>query len=306
MPEQITILIQLFIIILLGAAAQRSRLLTDGFNHSVNRFLFNVALPILIFTAIAGASLADLSEAPQFLLINVIINGVAYLGLFLLLRRTGLKHKQRSALLINSLSGNNAYLAFPLILAIFGQSYFQYAVLYVLVFSISLIFFGLFFIQLDRDDEGFNLGKSLKRVLFTPITFSAIIGALFLLTGLQIPGWFDSSVGVIGDLASPLALFVIGSYLAEHFSLQKLNLAITASVFKLIILPAFAFAVVYLTGVLSEIPAAVSVIQAAMPTGLTVLAIGDEYELDLDIIASGIIISTAIFAPLSILLLLIF
>lgn len=59
------------------------------------------------------------------------------------------------------------------------------------------------------------LGKALRSVLGNPMAWSMVLGALASATGLHLPAALDKTVALLGNAASPVALFTIGAVLAR-------------------------------------------------------------------------------------------
>jgi predicted permease len=81
----------------------------------------------------------------------------------------------------------------------------------------------------------------LGKVFANPVIVAAAAGIACSLTGLSIPRVIDRSLNILGDLALPMALLIIGASLSFERMRHRPLEAVSAAVFKLGLLPAAAF-----------------------------------------------------------------
>ncbi|HJW10366.1 MAG TPA: AEC family transporter, partial [Albitalea sp.] len=151
---------------------------------------------------------------------------------------------------------------------------------------------------------------SLRSAATNPLPWAIVLGALLAATGLKLPGPLAQIVKMLGDSASPVALFTIGAVLwraGEHAHTrtplgQFLPIALT----KLIIHPLLvlaAGAVARAAGLaVSPFGLTVLVLAAALPSASNVSLLAERYGADNGRIARIIMASTALaFASFSLL-----
>jgi len=134
---------------------------------------------------------------------------------------------------------------------------------------------------------------SVKRVLLNPAMISTVVAFLIFLFGIRLPGTLLSSITVMGKMATPLSMLVLGMRLAtvdlgSVFCDTKLYLS---SVIKQVIMPLVAFAAVFFLPIDAGIKA-VFYILAACPTASVTLAFAEMLESGQREASGAILLST--------------
>jgi predicted permease len=153
--------------------------------------------------------------------------------------------------------------------------------------------------------SGQAAGRALRGVAANPLPWAILAGALVSWLQIQIPKPLTSTLGLLADAASPVALFTIGAMLART---QKLALAdatqtvawqavVPVALMKLFVHPLLVFgvgsAVVALGLPLEQFALKVLVLLAALPSASNVVLLAERYGADSGRIARIILVSTA-------------
>ena len=160
-----------------------------------------------------------------------------------LLSRLLLKDKTMvGAFAQGSFRGNTALLGSVLLQSICGSQTYApliilaavplYNVLSVIILSLEAGGGG----QLDRK----KLLDALKKVAKNPILWGIFAGVPFALWGWTVPAAADKALSMLGNLASPLSLIVIGAQFRWASALEKKGPTLGAAFLKLLLLPALA------------------------------------------------------------------
>ena len=131
------------------------------------------------------------------------------------------------AALLQSICGSQAYAPLIILAAVP-----VYNVLSVVVLSLEAGGGG----TLDRT----RVLGALKQVARNPILLGILAGMPFALTGRSIPLPADKVLSMLGGLASPLSLLVIGAGFRWQAALEKRRTTLLAALVKLVLLPAAA------------------------------------------------------------------
>ena len=106
---------------------------------------------------------------------------------------------------------NAGFIGIPLVRASLGMEAVFYLVGMIILLNLLQWTYGVSILRGQR-------GKvSLRQFLFNPVTVSAVIGLNLFLTGAgsQLPGVISGCISGIADLNAPLAMLVLGVYLAQ-------------------------------------------------------------------------------------------
>lgn len=111
---------------------------------------------------------------------------------------------------------NNGFMAIPLLDALFGSTGVFLGSAHIVLMAIVLWTFGIS--QLDR-----NYRFSLRRIICTPGVLAAVFSFLLFVSPVKLPSQIFASVAFLGDLNTPLAMLVLGAYLAQIDFRQVFN-----------------------------------------------------------------------------------
>jgi malate permease and related proteins len=185
------------------------------------------------------------------------------------------RRTQGTALLATML-GNTGYLGFPIVLTLFGDAGFVWALFYDLL-GTTIGAYGAGALIASRYGQtsgggGWGFGAALANP--TIVAFG-----LGLLYREPLPGGLDQTLTAIAWGAIGFALLLIGMRLAQLKSLQQLRPAILPLGLKMLLIPLLLWAI-SLTLPLPPIAKQVIVLQAAMPPAFATVVLTERYQLD--------------------------
>ena len=228
-----------FAVMALGFLLRRRGFLTEGFCKSGNKLVFRLCLPAMLLRQIAAMRAEHLLDL-RFL---VYATGVSLLSalVFWVLARLLLKDRTMTGAFVQgSFRGNTALLGTVLLQSICGSQAYApliilaavplYNVLSVVILSLEAGGGG----KLDRA----RLLGALKGVAKNPILWGILLGLPFAFFGLPMPAAGDKALSMLGNLASPLSLLIIGADFRWDAALRKKGPTLGAAFLKLILLPA--------------------------------------------------------------------
>ena len=223
----------LFALIAVGYVCRKTNFLSDAFVKGCVNLLLLIVTPCLIvhvfqrpFTGTALANLG-LSLAVAF---AAHLIGIAFAEICF--RRTD--ERQRGVLKFATVFSNGGFMAIPLEYALLGPDGAFYGALYVVMFNFLCWTYGLKVMCGHLRDMN-------HRILFiNPGTVGIAIGLPLFLTSTTLPVILHDPIKYIADLNTPLAMIVIGFYLADaRFAAYfRCVPALVASVLRLVVIPA--------------------------------------------------------------------
>ncbi len=161
---------------------------------------------------------------------------------------------------------NAGFFGIPLVSALLGDS----AVFYIASFVMMIfVFQWTYGVHLYTKDKTIF---SPKKILTNPVLVAFVIAVALFLSGIALPRVITSPLELITPLNTPIAMFVIGSYLARSrfADLFKDRSAYLVAALRLIVIPVFTI------GLLSLLPASMNevrfaiLIPASAPVGVNV------------------------------------
>jgi predicted permease len=212
----------------------------------------------------------------------LIFLGTAMLGM-LALRISGGSIR---ALLPTVVFPNNGNMGLPLCLFAFGEQGLALALAFFLVQMAALMSGGV--ALMSRSNKGFRV--ALKDLAFLPLVHSIIIAIFLLGTGATLPGWIDSTLGLLGGLTIPLMLITLGVSLA-NLTTAGWGRSIIFSLLRIGGGFAFACMVVQILG-LSGTAKHVVLLQSVMPAAVFNYLLALKFDRDPNEVAGVVVTST--------------
>lgn len=291
----LNVVLPVFAIVLAGYLAGRFRYLGDGGSEIFNAFVMNVALPALLFRAMANADANYLFNGP-FLL--TYMGGQATLFLISLVIAQRVFKARLGAACLSATAGiysNTGYMGIPLVLAAFGEVALPPAVLATAINASLVIAVTIAIIETDLSVGGGPLGVARdvgKAMIKTPVLVAPVLGIAWSLSGLELPQSADAFAKILGDAAAPCALFSLGLFLVGKPLSEGATEVGVMTLMKLIIHPFVTWLLA--SWLLADQPmwATIAVLMAAVPTGANLFIIARKYDLYVVRTSSAILATT--------------
>lgn len=270
-----------FGVMAVGATAVRLRVLDEDAVKGLVLFVFNFAIPMLLFR-----SLATLELPPQiewsFLLSYFLGALVVYLGGMTLGRFLFRRTLAETAIFGMSAGFSNTVLiGIPILFTAYGPEAMLPTLLILAFHGPVLMSLTIGLIQVGKGEEltlAGQVGTVGRDLVRNPILAGIVLGTLVNLGGFTIPGPVDRVAELLGAAAVPSALFALGASLAGYPLSGDVPPALLLSGFKLLVHPFLVwFLAVSLFG-LDGIWVPVAVTMAAMPSGINVYLFGARYQ----------------------------
>jgi malonate transporter len=297
-----------FGIMALGFVAVRLRALDAGHVKGLVLFVFNFAIPVLLFRSLAGVELPE-DIAWGFLAAFYAGSFVCY-GLGMLSGRVffGRPLDQQAIFGMAGSFSNTVLVGIPIVLTAFGPDATLPLFLIIAFHSATFMPLTVALIEAGRGGDvsaGRQLRAVVNQVIRNPIVIGLALGLTANLTGLAPPGPVDRFAELLGGAAVPCALFAMGGSLAAYPMMGDLSPAVVLTSLKLLVHPLVAWLVAVPLLGLEGLWVAVAVVMAGMPSGVNVYLFGARYEAAPGVAARTVFL-TSLFsiATLSLLLLL--
>lgn len=245
------------------------------------------ALMIIIFQE-TSISVADLKFS-LMAIISWILLGLIGLITAKLLK---LNRKQEGTLIIGFLSLSIGILIYPLVELSYSAEIFSSVVIYDLLGHFFLLMTLTYAIAVKYGaSKTTNIQENIRKILFSPIIISLIIGIFLSITNVKIPILNNTL-----EYISAAFGFLIAAILALTLSLPKkddLTIISVASVLKLIAGLLIGAILVYLFGLKGDLATAI-IISTAAPVSLTTIIFAETEKLDSKLMAQFTVMSLLI------------
>lgn len=230
----------LFTLIGVGAVCRRIKMVDEASSRCMTNILLYIVTPCLIVDAFQRpfepALLGQLGIAFGIaFLVHVAVITLAHLAV----RRGDIR---RTSVLKTAIVFSNAgFMGIPLEQALFGEKGVFFGIVYVAMFNLFIWSWGL------HTTRGVQERTHMRTLIFNPGTIGLGLGLLFFLLSVRLPDIVAQPVSMMAALNTPLAMLLIGYFLAGANPVRVLvdPGALAVGVMRLLVAPLLLIAALY-------------------------------------------------------------
>lgn len=279
-----------FGLIFVGFLAARTHLLDRAATDNLNRFAVYLALPALIFGAMAKVRPSEVAQ-PGF--VAAFGGGVAavFALAFVVARLRGKGLAEGALEGLNASYANCGFMGIPLCLLVLGPASLPASTLAILLTACLLFLFTVVLIEAEQRRGARPLatvGLSLAR---NPLLLAPVLGLAVAAAGLPLPAAADRFLALLGGAASPVALVAIGLFLGQERALGSIRTVAFLVALKLFGQPAATAILAYTVFDMPPLWAKVAILSAALPVGTGPFTLAKLYGLDARVTSGAILVS---------------
>ena len=296
-----------FALVLCGYWAARRQMLPFEAIPGLNGFVLYFALPCMLFRFGANTPIAQLLDAGAFFMyLFCALVMVAFVVAVTLNKRIGWNDAAFGALV--GAFPNTGFMGVPLLVALLGSAAAGPAIVTIVIDMVITTSLCIALSRLDGAGEhgvGQAANNALLGMVKNPMPWSILLGTLFSAFQGELPGPVAKTVALLGEAASPVALFTIGAVLArsqkiahhaQHGPLTWQDY-VPVALIKLFLHPILVL-VVGLAVIAMGVPIdvftlKVMVLVAALPSASNVSMLAERFGADNGRVARIILVSTA-------------
>ncbi len=297
MSTVVNVVLPVFAIILAGYLSGKAKLLGSASSEALNKFVYWMALPPVLFLGTARRPLEELLNWPFI---------GAFLGSMVLVYALGallgrLLHREKSEILcmqgLTACFSNTGYMGIPLFLAAFGADRLAPAILATVIMSAIMVGIAVIWLEFAAS-HGHGLGKALKdvgkAVAKNPLIVSTAIGVAWsvLLPQGTVPQPLVTFCELMGAAAGPCALVAIGLFLATRDIKAPLGEISWVVALKLLAHPLLCWLLIETLFPMDPFWTASAIILAALPTGALTFVVATQYRIYIERTSAAILVST--------------
>lgn len=292
------VVLPLFVVMSIGYLSRRVGLIDDGGVGVVNRLVFWVFLPTILFVSVYETNLQEAFNFPLILFSTVATTVVFIISFFLVPRLV--KKRDRCGVIIQGLiRGNEVYFGFPIVASLIGT---QYLGLMSIVVAFAVIFYNGYSIFALEYFKGDTVNKKdiTKNLITNPFIIATLAAVAMNLLGIGIPEVLMTGIRSLAGVATPLALFLLGASFNFTSTRGYLKEVIWTTIFRLVIIPGIVIALSILMG-FSSTEIVILFVTFGVPTAVASYSMARQLKADYEL-ASQIVVYTSTFAILTVFL----
>lgn len=249
----------MFALMGLGLVLYRLGIISDSATKDLGAVLLNVVFPVVIARSFWGKYSSENLEVLGLTFV------VSLLALLVAIVVSHIVFKQDGVLEFAAAFSNAGFIGIPLVEATLGSEAVFFITCFIAELNVLQWTYGKWRISGSAD------AISPKAIVMSPMLIGFVVGVVLFLLRLPMPGVCSSLLTTIANLNSPLAMLILGSYLAksnlhELFGMPRLYLV---CVVRLLVIPALTILLLLVVPCATEVKLAL-LISASAPTGSNV------------------------------------
>lgn len=267
-----------------GIYLSRKGFLSPQGTKDLGAILLRIIIPCVIvksyITTYSRERLLELALSAGLALVAFILAmGIAYL----------VYGKRRRIENFASAFCNAGFIGIPLAQAVIGDEGVFYMAASVALLNLFQWTYGVY-IMTDRRDS-----ISAKTIAKNPVVIAIVIGIALFLSRLPVPGIVTSTLGYIAGMNTPVAMILMGTYMAK-LPWRKLldKRAYGCVLFRLVIIPAVVLLVFWALPITNQNVALAAYLAAATPVGANICVFAQQYDCDYEFSVVTVCLSTVL------------
>jgi len=288
----VNIVLPVFLVIALGFFLRRIELIGPEFLATVNRLVYYVCLPLLLFYKIGTADFFA-NFNPTLVVGSMAVVVLLFAATYLAGGVARLPETARGVFSQGSCRGNLAYMGLAMVLNAYGETGLTRAGI-LMGFLVPLYNLGsitVLTLPQRKSGGGLSVQGWMKQVLLNPLILASALGIAWSLLDLPLPRLFERALGIATDMTLPLALIAIGGAFSLRRLRGDLRLASIAGLIKLLVMPALTAAILVALGV-DGLDLAVGLLLAGAPAATANYIMAAELKGDAELAGTIVMHST--------------
>ena len=242
--------------------------------------LLYLTIPALVISSLSRKKIVTTDLALVSFSALVVVAGTGALAFLYL---TFIKRRDLRGFYLPTMFMNSGNMSFPLALLAFGPEGLTVAILYYIAISLLVYSLGIY---IAKGRDGFS------EIFKLPLIYASVIGITLNLTGTEIPGPLLTTFDMLGAATIPIMQISLG-YRLHSARLSQPGMSIAGSVIRIAGGFCVAWAVVTVLHI-GGLNGKVILLSSAMPAAVINFVVSHRYNVNSDLVASTVAMSTLI------------
>lgn len=282
----VTQMLILFLLILCGYAAGRSRVLKKEDVPILSKVVLNLGIPGVVLASVSDGCALTVTEIflclAGFLAFTVFCALLAKITVKLL----GIKADKRLYEFMYTFS-NIGFMGLPVVQAVMGEEVMIYAMLFLIPNNLVLFSYGEY---LMRDTKGLSL-----KSFFSPPILASILAVGICLLDLRFPYPIARAVSYMGGITTPLAMIIIGITLngVQVREMIKDKDLLVFLVVKMLVFPLVGYGFLYALSV-PDVMIQILILMMAMPIPANTIIYASLYQKNVSLASQAAVLTSLV------------
>lgn len=298
--QVLSIVLPVFLMVGVGFVAAKSGVLARSVGEALARYVFVIALPVMMFRTLAGGATHEASPWALWFAYFVAM-GICWGGATIIIRKV-FKREARAGVIagMSAAFSNTAMVGIPMVSATYGDAglvpFFLLLSMHMPVATVVTAVLMENAAVADGVGEKRPLRELILTILKSLVTNPIIIGIFFAMvwrvTGLPLDGIFGKVIDQIKGSMLPVALLSLGMSMVAYGIRGNLGAGILLSVIKVAIMPTLVYLMCAYVVHLPPVWVGALTLTAACPTGVNAFIFATRYGTGHAMSANAITITT--------------
>lgn len=287
MVSSVEIILVPTLMIVVGVLLKRFDIVAEEHSSILSKIVLNITLPALIFLNIATCTIDF-----QMVYLPFISFGLSFICMLIAYLYSKLRSYSKIktwTIIILLAMMNTAFIGYPIILGVYGNEGFTYAIFYDMAVAILFVIFGLILSTI--------FGGNRKEVIHNGLSFvplwAIIIGIIFNIFHIPLGYVLENSLSYLSQATIPLIMLSLGLTINFKDFKSHISDVVFISSSRLILAPLILYVILSIIG-FNGFMLNVSVLQSAMPTAMNSLVLAITYDLDTELVSCVIFLTTVL------------
>lgn len=258
--------------------------------RAVNKFVFYVVLPPLIFALVLAAPVKDINY--QLVFVYFLSEVILIIVSALLIRRL-FRRSTAESVLLGMASGfvNHVFFIMPIVTELYGEA--ALVPLSALIFIDTIVVFGGMTVCMEVvSNRGGSLTSVFSSFMRNPVLIAMLIGLIVNIVGVELHDGVATFTSFAGRAAPPASLFALGVTLAGSRFLPLDAPASLVTLIKIVVHPLLVWGLLGWAGNLDPVWTSTVHLTAAGPCGAMPFVLALQYRVRADSIGMALVYST--------------
>jgi predicted permease len=292
-------IVPVFLVIALGFVLRRSGFLPPSFFDQLNKLVFWVGLPAMLYGEIASAPVPSW-EALRVPLMLMVLSTVLIPVSWIAGRALSLPLPAMCSFVQAAVRGNLAYVGLPIVVSALAADP-QARTSALLTIAPTIPFYNILgvLVLVPAASAGRGrqaAGKALVEIARNPLVLACLLGLASSFAGIRMPSGLGRCLDTTGKIGLPGALLAVGAGLDLGRVRGQFGATLIASLVKVAVLPAIGWATAGLFG-LHGAPLTMAMLYLSCPTAVATYVMADQMGADRELAAGSIVLSTLLAFP---------
>lgn len=298
--------VPIFLVMIVGWGIKQLGVIDEHFVSKANKYVFHVALPVLLFQQISSADMTSQFDI-RFVLYCMLAT-TAFFGIIWVVTELLMKDDTQKGSFVQCACRSSAAI---LGMAFIQNMYSSTGMAPLMIVSAVPLFniYSVIILTLKAHPE-VKTGSAVKKephsvvikrafinVLKNPIIIGIVLGLPFSLLHVQFPVIINKTLTSIAQTATPIALIVIGAGFEGRKAIKKIKPTVIATFIKLIGIAAVSLPIAVAMGYRNQELVAI-LIMVASPTTVSCYIMSENMDND-GVLASSIIVLTTLLSSIT-------